>query len=101
MTLIHRGKSLDFVNYNPEGLLQIRVPRLDDPRTIGRLARAWDDTRGMDVPQYRDGYTTVRRHWDEAVCNAIDGAGLERVREWAKKLNREPAVSVEGFYNAT
>ena len=101
MTLIHRGKSLDFVNYNPEGLLQIRVPRLDDPRTIGRLARAWEDTRGMDVPQYRDGYTTVRQRWDDAVCNAIDGAELERVREWAKKLNREPAVSVEGFYNAT
>ena len=29
MTLIHRGKSLDFVVYDPAGLLQIRVPRLD------------------------------------------------------------------------
>ena len=100
MTLIHRGKSLDFVVYDPAGLLQIRVPRLDRPRVIERLADAWEETCAVDVPQYRDGYTTVRQHWDEAVCNAIDGAGLERVREWAKKLNREPAVSVEGFHNA-
>ena len=101
MTLIHRGKSLDFVVYDPAGLLQIRVPRLDRPRIIERLAGAWEETCAVDIPQYRDGYTTVRQCWDEAVCNAIDGAGLERVREWAKKLNREPAVSVEGFYNAT
>ena len=101
MTLIHRGKSLDFVVYDPAGLLQIRVPRLDKARVIERLSRAWGETRGTTVSQYRDGYTTVRQRWDKAVCDAIDDAMLERVCEWAEKLNRDPAVSVEGFYNAT
>ena len=98
MTLIHRGKSLDFVVYDPAGLLQIRVPRLDRPGAIGRLARAWEETREMDVPQYREGYASVRRAWDEAVCEAVDEADGRKVREWADRLNREPAISVEGFY---
>ena len=98
MTLIHRGKSLDFVNYNPEGLLQIRVPRLDRPRAIERLARAWEETREMDVPQYREGYASVRQAWDQAVCEAVDEADGGKVREWADRLNREPAISVEGFF---
>ena len=99
MTLIHRGKTLGFPVYRPAGLLQIRVPKLENARMINRLAQAWGETRRTTVPQYRDGYTAVRRHWDEAVCDAIESARLERVQEWAKKLYREPAVSVEGFYN--
>ncbi|MCS1408357.1 MAG: hypothetical protein M2R45_01532 [Verrucomicrobia subdivision 3 bacterium] len=98
MTLIHRGKSLDFVVYRPKGLLQIRVPRLDNPKTIRRLARAWEETRNMDVPQYRDGYTPVRQAWDIAVCEALDEAEIGKVREWADKLNREPSISLEGFF---
>ena len=78
VTLIHRGKSLDFVNYNPEGLLQIRVPRVDNPKVVERLARVYDETRGATVSQYRDGYTMVRQRWDKAVCDAIDDAMLER-----------------------
>ena len=28
----------------------------------------------------------------------MDEADRRKVREWADRLNREPAVSVEGFY---
>ena len=98
MTLIQRGKSLDFVVYDPAGLLKIRVPRLDRPRAIARLARAWEETREMDVPQYREGYTPVRQAWDRAVCEAVVEADSGKVREWADRLNREPAISVEGFF---
>ena len=98
MTLIQRGKSLDFVVYDPAGLLKIRVPRRDRPRAIERLARAWEETRKMDVPQYREGYAPVRQAWDQAVCEAVDEADSGKVREWADRLNREPAISVEGFF---
>ena len=84
--------------YDPAGLLRIRVPRLDRQGAIERLARAWEETREMDVPQYREGCTSVRQAWDEAVCEAVDEADRRKVGEWADRLNREPAVSVEGFY---
>ena len=79
-------------------MLRIRVPRLDRQRAIERLARAWEEAREMDVPQYREGYASVRQAWAEAVCEAMDEADHRKVREWADRLNREPAVSVEGFY---
>ncbi len=98
MTLVHRGKKLNFPVYNPQALLRIRVPMLDQPRAIERLARAWEETRGMEVPQYREGYAPVRQAWDKAVCEALDEAEGGKVREWAEKLNREPAISLEGFF---
>ena len=98
MTLVHRGKKLTFPVYRPAGLLQIRVPRLDRPRAIERLARAWEETRGTEVPQYREGHAPVRQAWDKAVCEALDEAASGKVREWADKLNREPAVNLEGFF---
>lgn len=98
MTLIHRGKKLDFPMYRTAGFQQIRVPHLDRPQAIERLASAWEETCGMEVPQYREGYTPVRQAWDRAVSEALDEAEAERVREWADKLNREPAISLERFF---
>ena len=55
----------------------------------------------------RDGRSTVpgRIHpgaeaWDRAVCEALDEAESRKVEKWADKLNRDPAISVEGFFES-
>ena len=101
LTLTHRGQTLAYPTYDPKGLLKVLVPSLENTGAMRILAKAFQETQDRKVERYREGYTAVRQHWDKAVCEAIDSARLERVREWADKLNREPAVSVEGFYNAT
>jgi len=91
------GRTLAFPQYRPAGLKTIRLPDLSDPAIVDKLARCWERTAEMEVPQYRDGECDVRRIWDDAVADALGWdrdwlAGLRRL------LHREPHVRGLGYH---
>ena len=90
------GRKLEFPTYSAKEVGQIRVPDVDDPRIRQTLAHCWEKTKGMIVPQFRDGECEVRRLWDEAVTRAMawDPAELSRLRHL---LHNEPHVRGLGY----
>ena len=94
--LRHAGRTLEFPQYNPEPLENIRIPNVKDDRIRGVLSDCWKRTKDTVVPQYRDGECEVRRLWDEAVANAMgwDASELTRLR---LLLHQEPHVRGLGY----
>ena len=90
------GRKITFPLYNPADVGTIRIPDAKDRRIVGILADCWERTKGMVVPQFRDGECEVRRMWDEAVCEAMgwDVVEMGRLRGL---LHREPHVSGRGY----
>ena len=90
------GRTLEFPKYRPAGLKAIRLPDLSDRDMVGGLARCWEATAEMEVPQYRDGECAVRRIWDDAVAEALgwDKDWLSGLRHL---LHREPHVRGLGY----
>lgn len=85
------GKNLAFPAYSPGAYFQIRTPDLRDNDAISILSQCWEDTKTMEVPQYRDGECEVRKRWDEAVSVAI-GWDAGELAKWRKLLHEEPHV---------
>ena len=85
------GKKLDFPFYNPAAWIRTPIPDVDDDHIVSTLAACWEDTRTEVVPQFRDGYTVIRRRWDIAVCDAM-GWDIEEVAHLGELLAREPRV---------
>ena len=85
------AKTLEFPDYSPAGLKTVRLPDLSNGGFVDGLARCWERTKDMEVPQFRDGECEVRRLWDEAVADAMgwDAAELTRLR---LLLHNEPHV---------
>ena len=88
----HPGKKLEFPFYNPAAWRQVHVPDFANPQIREPLAACWEETRHETIPQFRDGYTPVRRRWDEAVCSAL-GWDIDEIAELGELLAREPRVS--------
>ena len=90
------GKKLAFPSYSPWATNNLRVPDINDDRIRKILADCWEQTKDMEVPQFRDGECEVRRLWDEAVAEAMgwDADELARLREL---LNNEPHVRGLGY----
>ena len=91
MAMRNPGQSLLFPLYNPAAWAVVAIPDLADPGAIAPLVDCWDQTRREIVPPFRDGYTDVRRRWDEAVCDALDW-DIDEVTELGEILAREPRV---------
>ena len=85
------GKSLLFPFYNPAVWRSLPIPDLSDQRICSVLADSWEATRLEVVPQFRDGYTDIRRRWDDAVCAAL-GWDVIEIAELGRLLAHEPAV---------
>ena len=85
------GKTLDFPKYRPGTYEDIRIPDLADENMMSALAMCWDQTRDMDVPQFREGECEVRRHWDEAVAKAL-GWDPDWLAKMRMLLHDEPHV---------
>ncbi len=90
------GKKLPFPSYSPRATNNLRVPVVKDDRIRSTLVACWERTKGMVVPQFRDGECEVRRLWDEAVAEAMgwDAAELTRLR---LLLHQEPHVRGLGY----
>ena len=90
------GRKLTFPIYNPAVVGNIRIPDVKDARIRQILAGCWEATRGMEVPQFRDGECEVRQKWDAAVAEALgwDEAELTRLRQL---LHQEPHVRGLGY----
>ena len=90
------GKTLLYPIYNPAAIRDIKIPDIQDDRICGILADCWERTKDMVVPQFRDGECEVRRHWDEAVAEAMgwDPDELSRIRHL---LHKEPHVRGLGY----
>ncbi|MYA00145.1 MAG: hypothetical protein F4076_02020 [Acidimicrobiaceae bacterium] len=91
LTMRSPGKSLVFPFYNPAAWVTVPIPDLSDSRIAETLAACWEATRREVVPQFRDGYTDVRRRWDAAVCEAL-GWNIDEIAELGELLAREPRV---------
>ena len=86
------GGTLIFPTYSTEEARKIRIPDVrNDVRIRQILADCWEETKGLSVPQFRDGECAVRRRWDAAVAGALDwnGAELTRLR---LLVHQEPQV---------
>ncbi len=90
------GRKLAFPQYNPAGLKIIRLPNLSDQTLVDRLARCWEATAEMEVPQYRDGECDVRHIWDDAVADAL-GWDKDWLSVLRHLLHREPHVRGLGY----
>ena len=90
------AKTLEFPNYTPQTLESLKVPNIKDARILSILAKCWERTKDMVVPQFRDGECEVRRLWDEAVAEAMgwDPDELARLRNL---LHNEPHVRGLGY----
>ena len=85
------GKSLGFPFYNPATWRALPMPDLTDPLIVSPLTACWEATRRETVPQFRDGYTDIRRRWDIAVCETL-GWDIDQVVALGELLAREPTV---------
>ncbi len=85
------GRTLDFPTYSAEEAANLRTPDLTDQTCVERLARCWEHTAKMIVPQFRDGECEVRRLWDEAVASAL-GWDEDHLTTLRQLLHREPHV---------
>ena len=92
----HPGRKIPFPTYSAEEAGNLMVPEVKDARIRQILADCWEQTRDMEVPQFRDGECEVRRLWDEAVAEAMDwdAAELARLRHL---LHQEPHVRGLGY----
>ncbi|MDE0607727.1 MAG: hypothetical protein OXH78_11305 [Acidimicrobiaceae bacterium] len=85
------GKTFDFPLYNPASWLTVPMPDINDQDVVAALGACWEETRDEIVPQYRDGYTDIRRRWDQAVCGAL-GWDIDEISKLGELLAREPHV---------
>ena len=94
--LRNAGRTLEFPQYNPEPLENLRIPDVRGDHIRNILADCWERTEAMVVPQFRDGECEVRRLWDEAVADAMhwDPDELARLRSL---LHQEPHVRDLGY----
>ncbi len=90
------GRNITFPTYSAAEARNLKVPDIKDARVICTLADCWERTKGIEVPQFRDGECEVRRLWDEAVAEAMhwDPDELSRLRHL---LHREPHVRGLGY----
>ncbi len=90
------GRTIEFPSYSTAEAGNIRIPNVKDARIRRILADCWERTKGVAVPQFRDGECEVRRLWDEAVADALgwNPADLSRLREL---LHQEPHVRGLGY----
>ena len=96
--LMHRGgKELVWPNWNPKGLLELRMPNPHDLNSINRLASVFDETSEQAVDRFDTGWTLVRKEWDRAVGEAIEGACWIDLKHWAAMLNREVVVNPKAW----
>jgi len=85
------GSSLSFPFYSPAVWRSFPIPDLTDPHILNTLTVCWEATRHQTVPQFRDGYTDIRRCWDQAVCDAL-GWAISHIAELGGMLAREPRM---------
>ena len=85
------GRFLHFPNYNTAAVNALPIPNISDRACTEPLADCWEATRGEVVPQFRDGYTEVRRRWDAAVCDAL-AWDIDEITRLGEMLAREPRV---------
>ena len=90
------ARKLTFPMYRPAGVGNVRVPDVKDDRIRSVLAAAWERTKDMLVPQYRDGECEVRAIWDEAVAEAM-GWDPARLMHLRLILHNEPHVRGLGY----
>ena len=90
------GRKLEFPVYSAKESSKIGVPDIHDARIQRILANCWEETKDMEVPQYRDGECAVRASWDSAVAAAMgwDPDELARLRAL---LHEEPHVRGLGY----
>ena len=90
------GMKLEYPNYRPAGITNIRIPNIKDDRIRQILASSWEHTKDIAVPQFREGECEVRSLWDEAVAEAM-GWDPEELARLRNLLHQEPHVRGLGY----
>jgi len=86
-----RRKKLNFGQYAVGDLKQLIVPVSKKREQVLPLLEAFEETKSMEVNQFRDGDCPARLKWDEAVSE-VTGVSLNKLNKWRQLLNSEPSV---------
>lgn len=89
--LSYRRKKLNFGQYATSDLNQLNVPNLQYKNRFEPLIEAYEETKRMEVNQYRDGDCKARVIWDNAVSK-VTGISAKKIEYWRKLLNSELSV---------
>ncbi len=89
--LSRRGKKLTYPRYAVEEQNKVYIPNLNSECSFDALLLAFEETKSMEVNQYRDGDCPARIIWDEAVAK-VSGVPLSKIEYWRSLLNSEPSV---------
>ena len=90
------GMSLNYPTYNPAALKTISVPDFKNDKIYKILEKCWESTKGMEVPQYRDGECEVRQLWDKAVCDALN-LDYKYMSKLRNLLHKEPIIRGKSY----
>ena len=93
----HAGKKMSFPKYSATEAANIRLPDLDDAHIVNTLVAAFEQTKAMLVPPFRDGECDVRpplgmRRWPPRWVGMLGN--------WAdlrQRLHQEPHVRGLGY----
>ncbi len=85
------GKKFAFPSYSSKDTLTLKVPDVRDKHIAESLAKCWEKTRDMVVPQYKDGECKVRQIWDDAVAEVM-GWDPDALASMRHLIHREPHV---------
>ena len=91
----YASRTIDWPMYQPAAIKQLVVPNTNSKRWPSMrkpLRRAYDETKGRVVPQYRERDADVRQIWDQAVAMSA-GIPLRTIHAWRESLKVEPFVS--------
>ena len=92
LIMLSPGKTLEFPTYSAKENSNLKVPNVrNDSALRATLAKCYEETCDVPVPQFRDGECEVRAEWDRCVGKAM-GWDPDYLRETRLRLHREPIV---------
>ncbi|MCY4356890.1 MAG: hypothetical protein OXD01_05135 [Gammaproteobacteria bacterium] len=94
--MVRCAKAFVFPQYNPNVVAALMIPDLSNSHILKILVGAWERTRHIQVPLYRDGECEVRCIWDHAVAIALD-MDKSHIDKMRCLLHQEPVVSGRSF----
>lgn len=88
-----RGRTLGFPNYSAKHVGSLPTPTKGAEASIAGLAETYEQTKQLQVGQFREGSEEVRIAWDEAVVEHVLGEEWrDRIDELRADLDSDPYV---------
>lgn len=92
------GRTPEYPMFNPASWHDLPLPNIESSNVLNLLSKCYDQTYRVEVPSYRDGFSSIRMQWDDAVSKALK---IDRslIADMADRLAVDPYVSKSAFYD--